>query len=303
MAAEHWLRWHHGTITDPKWRVIAARAGNALSRNVTVGHVVSVWAAMLECASQANPRGTLVGWCDEDVAAALGLPEEEVAAIRAAMEGKTVAGDELSAWKRRQPKAEDGTAAQRKQAQRERERAAAKPVTGGDSGEGHEVSRSVTTETETETEEKDKSSLRSDSSSAAPDDRPPAPVRIDQAKAERLGQVTAEAIAAFNASLLVKANGGLLASVSPTVGRERRQQQVRRCLRVARQISRETYGTDRVPAQFWVDYFQAVAADDFHAGRLGGGRGHENWLPDFEFLTQEKTMLKVYDRAADEAAA
>lgn len=73
MAAEHWFRWHHGTVNDPKWRVVAARASAKLSRNVTVGHVLSVWASMLECASQANPRGTLVGWMLRTLAPDLAL--------------------------------------------------------------------------------------------------------------------------------------------------------------------------------------------------------------------------------------
>lgn len=146
------------------------------------------------------------------------------------------------------------------------------------------------------------SSLRSESSSAAPIDPPP-PADLPARQAERLAQVTDEAIAAYNASPLVKTNGGALSNVSPTVGRERRQKEVNRCLRVARQISVETYNAQRVPYQFWVDYFQACSEDEFHAGRTQPGRGHENWKPDFEYLTQEKTMLKVYDRAADEGAA
>lgn len=151
-------------------------------------------------------------------------------------------------------------------------------------------------------EGKEASSLRSDSSSAAPSDPPP-PADLRARQAERLAQVADEAIAAYNASPLVKPNGGVLSTVSTTVGRERRQKEVGRCLRVARQISKETYETDRVPPQFWVDYFLACSLDDFHAGRALPGRGHENWKPDFEYLTQEKTMLKVYDRAADEGAA
>jgi hypothetical protein len=162
MAAEHWLRWHHGTTTDPKWRVVAARASATLSRPVTAGHALSVWAVMLECASQANPRGELVGWVDEDVAAALGYLEEEVAAIRNAMQGKTLDGWELTAWKRRQPKAEDATAGSRKARQRERERALQTPGTDRDNDKGHAASRPVTTETETETDKN--SSLRSSSS-------------------------------------------------------------------------------------------------------------------------------------------
>lgn len=124
MATEHWFRWHHGTVTDPKWMTVASRASAALSRNVTRGHVLSVWCAMMENASQANPRGGLSNWSDEDIGAALGIPEDEVAAIRAAMQGKTLDGDTLMAWKRRQPKAEDTTAAERKRAQRERDRLA-----------------------------------------------------------------------------------------------------------------------------------------------------------------------------------
>ena len=122
MATEHWFRWHHGVVTDPKWKVVASRTSSALSRKVTVGHVVSVWAAMMENASQANPRGELLNWSDEDIGAALDIPEEEVAAIRVAMQGKTLDEAVLMAWKRRQVKAEDHTAADRKRAQRERDK-------------------------------------------------------------------------------------------------------------------------------------------------------------------------------------
>lgn len=151
MAAEHWFRWHHGTVTDPKWRTVASRASRSVSRIVTVGHVVSVWAAMLECASQASPRGRLLGWSDEDVAAGLGFEEEEVRAIREGMQGKTLDGDSLIAWDARQIKREDATAADRKRAQREREaQAKSRDVTGdGD------ASRDVTLETETEERQKE----------------------------------------------------------------------------------------------------------------------------------------------------
>jgi hypothetical protein len=148
MATEHWYRWHHGTVTDPKWLTVASRAKTSLSRNVTVGHVVSVWCAMMENASQANPRGVLLNWSDEDIGAALGMPEDEVCAIRAAMQGKTLDGDVLTSWNRRQPKAEDRTAADRKRAQRERDKShdvtahniESRNVTGGhDRGEERRV--------------------------------------------------------------------------------------------------------------------------------------------------------------------
>jgi len=101
---------------------------------------------MLECASQSNPRGILSGWDDEDVSAGLGMPVDQVVAIRHAMAGKTLEGNELSGWKRRQPKAEDLGAAARKRDQRQRERASAGGVTSSDDGGCHAMSRNVTTE-------------------------------------------------------------------------------------------------------------------------------------------------------------
>jgi hypothetical protein len=117
MATEHWFRWHHGTVIDPKWRVVASRCVT----NVTVGHVVAVWAAMVENASQASPRGQLSGWDDEDVAVCLGFTIEQVSGIRQAMQGKVLDGDCLSSWKKRQPNRED-TSSERTRAWRERKR-------------------------------------------------------------------------------------------------------------------------------------------------------------------------------------
>lgn len=100
MAAFDWFRWHHGTTTDPKFRVVARRSGQPLP------HVLAVWAAMLECASSAAARGTLEGWDDEDVAAGLDMDPSAVSDIREAMQGKTLEGDLVSGWERRQPKRE-----------------------------------------------------------------------------------------------------------------------------------------------------------------------------------------------------
>jgi hypothetical protein len=144
-----------------------------------------------------------------------------------------------------------------------------------------------------------KSSLRSDSSSTEPNDASGGGAAPPDEKAQRLAEVTNEAIAGWNASALVKGNGGLLAAVNPAVGRDKRQQQVKRCVSIARDICRGQ-GHTRIPAEFWAEYFAAAAKDEFHSGRLGGGRGHENWTPDFEFMTQPKTMLKLFER--EEAA-
>ncbi|WP_431861427.1 HNH endonuclease [Azospirillum sp.] len=93
-----WCRLHHGVSTDPKWRLIAKRAG------VRVGDVLSVWTYMLDYASQATPRGTLAGWEDDVCAIALDYEPEEIAAVREAMQGRTLDGDILTGWEKRQPK-------------------------------------------------------------------------------------------------------------------------------------------------------------------------------------------------------
>lgn len=110
-----WFRLHHGTPQDPKWIVVSRRA------RVPVGAVLSVWMTMLDAASRASERGTLEGWDHEDVAAMLGYETEQVAAIYDAMQGKTLDGDRVMAWDKRQPKRErDDDSASRVRAHRER---------------------------------------------------------------------------------------------------------------------------------------------------------------------------------------
>jgi hypothetical protein len=111
-----WFRVWHDMPTDPKWRVVARKAGQPLSC------VISVFILMLVNASQnADQRGTLLGWDDEDAGAALDMDAEAVAAIRQAMQGKVLHGDHLTGWDRRQPKREDNSS-NRVKAFRERQK-------------------------------------------------------------------------------------------------------------------------------------------------------------------------------------
>lgn len=98
----NWVRLWHDMPTDPKWRVVAKRSGRPLTE------VLAVFTLMLTNAgANATERGTLDNWSDEDVAAALDMDAEHVTAIREAMQGKTLDGDTLTGWKKRQPKRED----------------------------------------------------------------------------------------------------------------------------------------------------------------------------------------------------
>ena len=95
-----WCRLWHDAPDDPKWRVIARKAG------VRAGDVWSIWCRMMVNASKSAKRGYLDGWDDEDEAAALDFEPAEVTAIREAMEGKTLEGNRLIGWEKRQPKRE-----------------------------------------------------------------------------------------------------------------------------------------------------------------------------------------------------
>lgn len=128
----------------------------------------------------------------------------------------------------------------------------------------------------------------------------PPPADLGKRQQERLRQVTEEARQAFNASLAKPI--GLLPAVRLLT--DTRMKEVKRCLSVARMICQEQYGSERITPQFWADYFAAAAADDFFAGRTPGGPGHENWQPDFQYLTRPDVMAKLFDRAlADEPQA
>lgn len=95
-----WVRLWHDMPTDPKWRVIARKAGQPLPC------VISLFTLMLTTASAADDRGDISSLTNEDAAAALDMDEEDVAAIREAMQGRVLQGNRLSGWERRQPKRE-----------------------------------------------------------------------------------------------------------------------------------------------------------------------------------------------------
>lgn len=112
-----WFRWHHGSVTDPKFQLIAKRAGARL------GDVLAVWAFALECASASVNRGVVGNLDVESLDCLLCAPDGTTAAIIEAMRARKMIERDghVAAWERRQPKREDETAAERKRRQRERE--------------------------------------------------------------------------------------------------------------------------------------------------------------------------------------
>ena len=93
-----WFRSWHGAPTDPKWVLIGRKAGIPPS----VASAIA-W-AMLDHASQASPRGSVVDFDCEVYAAWGGLDDIAVTAAVAAMnDRKMIVNGMLANWEKRQP--------------------------------------------------------------------------------------------------------------------------------------------------------------------------------------------------------
>lgn len=113
-----WFRWHHGSVTDPKFQLVAKKAG------VRLGDVITVWAFVLEKASADADRGTIGELDFETLDFLLGADEGTSVRILDAMTARgLIEGSRIVRWNERQPKKEDETANERKRRQREREHA------------------------------------------------------------------------------------------------------------------------------------------------------------------------------------
>jgi len=115
-----WFRWHHGSVADQKFILVAKRAG------ASVAEVIAVWACLLEAASASDERGNFGAVDYESMDCALGMSEGRAQAIHEAMAARGVVtpGGQISAWEKRQPKRErtDDNSTQRVQAFREKQR-------------------------------------------------------------------------------------------------------------------------------------------------------------------------------------
>ena len=143
-----WFRWHHGSVNDPKFGLVAKKAG------ARVGDVIAVWALVLEQASANADRGAYVELDYEATDFLLGADDGTTERIVEAMRARgLITDDRVTRWDDRQPKRErvDNTAADRKRAQRERDSAAS-----GDSADVtpcHAMSHQVTPREEKSREE------------------------------------------------------------------------------------------------------------------------------------------------------
>lgn len=118
--AMDWFRWHHGSVTDPKFQLAARRAGASLP------DVLAVWAYILEQASAHEDRGYFGCMDAEALDVLFNFPNTETrtADILKSLEMRGLTKDgRIVRWEKRQPKRErdDPGATDRKRNQRERE--------------------------------------------------------------------------------------------------------------------------------------------------------------------------------------
>lgn len=120
MAGMDWFRWHHGSVTDPKFQLVARKTKSR------VADVIAVWAFILESASQSDDRGAHGALDFESIDCALGLDDGQAQAIHDAMIDRAMVTTDgrVAAWEKRQPKREreDDNSTERSKALRMRRR-------------------------------------------------------------------------------------------------------------------------------------------------------------------------------------
>ena len=124
------------------------------------------------------------------------------------------------------------------------------------------------------------------------------PPELDLYPGFNLKNVTVDAIETFNESELVTANGGPMPGVK-MISFDTRLHHVAAGAAKASAICQDLNGSPAITREFWKQYWESAAQDDFTGGRTGGapGSGHENWRANFEYLTKGKTMERVYEKA------
>ena len=273
--ANQWLRLWHDMPTDPKWRTIARHAKQPISL------VQAVYLHLLVDASRNVTRGH-VTVTTEDLASALDCDDADIQAILDAMQGRVLDGQTLAGWEKRQPRREDSgdpetgaqSAAERKRAQREREKQQADAT---QSGECHDASRNVTTD-------KDKEEIKEPNGSVGSADPLP---RCD----------TQSVVDLYHDTLPELPRVRLM-----TDGRRKAISAFWRFVLTSKKSDGSPRATNAAEAMDWIGgYFTRARDNDFLMGRGHKAPGHEGWQCDFDFLLTEKGKKHVIEKTKEAA--
>lgn len=269
-----WFRWYHDTLNDPKWRLVAALSGQS------IGNVMAVWIAVLECASKAKERGVLESWNDALTGVMTGMTGDDVAAVRKAMQGIVLDGDRVAAWDKRQTARPDDQSTDRVRAHRERKAAEQADQARGNA---HETQRNapetpIESDGEVDSEERtlDVSVLqRSPDTLSAP-----TPTKAPKPRKPTVTQADVD-YAVMDWNKLAKAFP-VPAVMKLTDKRER--------MLKARLV--EMGGTEACQAK-WTEFLDCLEASDWHMGRNERG-----WTADFDWAIAPGNWVKIIERAS-----
>lgn len=261
-----WFRWHHGSVTDPKFQLVARRAGASLP------DVLAVWAFVLETASANCDRGQIGEIDSEALDCLFNFPNTETrtADILAAFETRgLIANGAVAAWEKRQPKREDETANDRKRRQREREHEGA-------------MSRNVTqshvgvTQGHAREEKRREEEEIQEPSVLVAEAAPSTTYRVPKCPTEELVALYHRHLPAL--PVVEVMNDGRKRSLSARW----------------RDVCGDGKFDKSAGLEWFSWFFERVAGSDFLMGRTAGKSG-QHWRADFDFLTTPTKFAKVVE--------
>jgi len=169
-----WFRHYHGLCTDPKLHKVARKA------KVSRGLVIAAWCAILETASQSDPRGCAEDIDETSLAFMIDVQPHIAERIIQCLKNANMIDDSnyVVSWKKRQKESDDV----KKRVERHRAKKS-KPLKNNETNGSGNVT--VTPLEQNRTEQKESTSLRSVESSAPADQKPPAPAKLKTVNGKR----------------------------------------------------------------------------------------------------------------------
>ena len=279
-----WFRWHHGSVTDPKFQLVARKSKQALAS------VIAVWAFVLEQASASEERGTFGSIDGEAIDCLLGLEDGATDAILAAMGERGLVEDGfVSAWEKRQPKRErtDNTSTERSRAYRAKQHQAQ---------QADDEQRHATPETEGETPR----------NATQRQKKPRGEERREEDKEANASVGSADRLPRCDTQSVVDLYHDTLPELPRvrlmTDGRRKAISAFWRFVLTSKKSDNSPRATNADEAMDWIGgYFTRARDNDFLMGRGHKAPGHEGWQCDFDFLLTEKGKKHVIEKTKEAA--
>lgn len=265
-----WFRWHHGSVADQKFILIAKKSG------ASVAEVIAVWACLLEAASASEERGNPGVPDFEAMDCALGMNDGKAQSIYTAMMDRGVIDEEcrIASWDKRQPKRErdeSGASTERSRLHRQRQKE-----------DCNATQRHATPEADTQRQETPRGEERREEEISLP------PTEVGERLALAVPQVPPCPYAE-----LVKAYGEKLPSLPQVavLNEARRRTMNARWREV---VTAEKYSqTEGI--EYFRDFFEHCSRSPFLMGRAPPSPGRRPFRADLDWLLNPTNFVKVIE--------